>query len=393
MSLIQTATAALLVLAQPDLRAEVDLAAYDEFTRNTFAEVHEMLAHQIVADYGLNKEAVLEIAFGAPYLSLALARLTLLDFHVLVQDSSQRALVETRVAEAGMSPRFTVSYGSADALPFDAGSFAMVLARDAMRFWPCKTAAFSEIDRVLKPGGIALLGGGLGRSYSDRDAAEFWARVQDWRNRTNHRPWAASLPYPEVLEASLVEAGIAEYRIWTEGGYCNCRTWVEWFKQQKTSRKEQRPRRPVPIAQPPVGSKAPDFTLTDSDGDSVRLAALRGKVVVLDFWGVDCRACLNMMDRLKPAFGSLDTSRLAVLAINIDSDRSLYEQFLGEKGTLGLRMLYDGSGVAGSYGIRGLPHFVVVGQDGAIRSRVRGSTEQNALEIRFAVERLLGLRQ
>ncbi|UCG43126.1 MAG: hypothetical protein JSU73_00485, partial [candidate division WOR-3 bacterium] len=139
MSFVQTAMVALLVAAQPDLRGEVDLAAYDEFTRRTFAEVHEKLARQIVTDYGLNEGSVLEIALGAPNLSLALARLTLLDFHVLVQDSFERALVETRISDAGMSPRFTVSCGRTDALPFEVGSFGMVLARDAMRFWPGKT--------------------------------------------------------------------------------------------------------------------------------------------------------------------------------------------------------------------------------------------------------------
>lgn len=184
---------------------------------------------------------------------------------------------------------------------------------------------------------MALPGGGLGRSYSDRDAAEFWARVQDWRNRTNHRPWAATLPCPEVLEASLVEAGIAEYRIWTEGGYCNCRTWVEWFKRPVASSQEPRPRPPAPAAEPPVGSAAPDFALTDSEGDSVRPADLKGRAVVLDFWGVDCRACLNMMDKLRPAPAYLDTSRLAVLAINIDSDRLPYEPLLEEKSKLGFQ--------------------------------------------------------
>lgn len=56
-------------------------------------------------------------------------------------------------------------------------------------------------------------------------------------------------------------------------------------------------------------------------------------------------------------------------------------------------MLYDDIGVADEYGIRGLPHFVVIGQDGAIRSRVKGSSERNALDVKLGVERLLGLGQ
>ena len=392
MSIIHTAALTVaLAASSPDVRGEVDIAAYDEFTRTMFAEVHEQLARQIVTDYELNEGSVLEIAFGAPYLSLALARLTMLDFHILVQDSSERTLVMQRISEAGMSPRFVVDYGRSDALQFEAGSYEMVIARDAMRFWPGKTAAFSEVNRVLKPGGVALLGGGLGRSYTDRDAARFWAKVQDWRNRTNHRPWAATSPYPEMLEAALVEAGIPSYRVWTEGGYCNCRTWVEWFKDAAPADARTVPPMPATSAGPAEGGPAPDFVLTDDAGGSIRLADLKGRVVVLDFWGVDCRACLNMMDRLKPEFASLDTSRLAVLAVNIDADRSLFEQFLEQRGNLGFRMLYDDAGVAESYGIRGLPHFVMIDQDGVIRSRVKGSTEQHLHRIKADVERLLGL--
>jgi peroxiredoxin len=181
------------------------------------------------------------------------------------------------------------------------------------------------------------------------------------------------------------------YRVWTEGGYCNCRTWVEWFKEVGPAA-EPAPALSATPNGPVEGSPAPDFALTDNAGDPIRLADLKERVVALDFWGVDCRACLNMMDRLRPEFASLDTSRLAVLAVNIDADRSLYEQFLKQKGSLGFRMLYDDSGVARSYGIRGLPHFVIIDQDGVVRANVKGSTEQHVSEIRTEVGSLLGPR-
>ncbi len=367
---------------------KIDLAAYDEFVRTTLSPVHATLARQVATDYGVTDGRVLEVAFGAPYLSLELARLTLAEFDVLVETGEEADLCRRRVDEAGMTPRFHVVTGRAGALPYDTGTFDLVLARDAMRFWPSKAAAFSEIQRVLKPGALAFLGGGLGRTWTGRAAARLWADVQLWRNETGSTPWAASLPYPERLEAALDTTGISDYRVWTEGGYCNCRTWVEWNKLPPLAEIVS-PREPGPTAEPPVGQAAPDFALAGIGGDTVRLSALKGTVVVLDFWGVDCRACLNMMAGLEPFWRSLEPGSYRVLAVNIDADRGLFLDFVDRAVDPGYEMLYDDAGVAGSYGIRGLPHFVVVDRNGTIRARIKGGTPQHVEDVRSAVRTLL----
>lgn len=48
-----------------------------------------------------------------------------------------------------------------------------------------------------------------------------------------------------------------------------------------------------------VGAEAPDFTLAGADGNEVSLSALRGKYVVLDFWGSWCGACLDAFPKMK----------------------------------------------------------------------------------------------
>ena len=44
---------------------------------------------------------------------------------------------------------------------------------------------------------------------------------------------------------------------------------------------------------------APDFTLNDIDGNPLSLSSLRGKYVVLDFWGSWCVWCIKGMPEMK----------------------------------------------------------------------------------------------
>ena len=46
---------------------------------------------------------------------------------------------------------------------------------------------------------------------------------------------------------------------------------------------------------------APDFTLPDTAGNNFTLSSLRGKYVILDFWGTWCKICLKGMPKLKAA--------------------------------------------------------------------------------------------
>jgi peroxiredoxin Q/BCP len=87
-----------------------------------------------------------------------------------------------------------------------------------------------------------------------------------------------------------------------------------------------------PASRPAVGTRAPDFTLTDQSGTAHTLSAYRGRPVVLFFYpkdmtsGCTVEAC-DFNDRL-PAFGK---SKAAVLGVSILNARSK-QKFAAKEG-------------------------------------------------------------
>jgi cytochrome c biogenesis protein CcmG/thiol:disulfide interchange protein DsbE len=67
-----------------------------------------------------------------------------------------------------------------------------------------------------------------------------------------------------------------------------------------------------------TGKPAPDFALRDLHGALHRLSALRGKVVLLNFWYSSCVPCRRETPDLIALHGRLGDRGLAILGINMD---------------------------------------------------------------------------
>lgn len=79
------------------------------------------------------------------------------------------------------------------------------------------------------------------------------------------------------------------------------------------------------------GMVAPVFHVVDAEGDSLSLADLKGKFVLLDFWFTTCPPCLDELPRLH-ALQSRYQDRLVVVGISIDRDRARFHRFLEREG-------------------------------------------------------------
>ena len=133
---------------------------------------------------------------------------------------------------------------------------------------------------------------------------------------------------------------------------------------------------------------APDFVLPRIDGQSgvVRLADLRGRVVVLDFWATWCPPCLAMLPMLHELHGELRGRGVEVIGINADGaavPREEVRRFLARR-PFPYPVVADDQEVGARYGVYSLPHLVVVGRDGRIRRVFVGGVGRDPLAATLA---------
>jgi ubiquinone/menaquinone biosynthesis C-methylase UbiE len=126
------------------------------YARNTGRNVEEFRkAAQEIARRVSSGSDVLEVAPGPGFLAIELARLG--PFRIVGMDISRSfvRIATDNAARAGVEVTFR--QGNASAMPFESDSFDLVYCRAAFKNFSQPVEAISEMYRVLRPGGEAVI--------------------------------------------------------------------------------------------------------------------------------------------------------------------------------------------------------------------------------------------
>jgi len=140
-----------------------------------------------------------------------------------------------------------------------------------------------------------------------------------------------------------------------------------------------------------VGAPAPAYRTVALNGDSVSLAAVRGKVVLLNVWATWCHPCRDEIPELQAIHTKYQSRGLELVGVSVDSDGSddAIRAFMND-----FRMTYPiwrdpDERVSTQFLVVGVPATFLIDRAGVLRWRKTGPIQPNDSTLAAAIERAL----
>ena len=120
------------------------------------------------------------------------------------------------------------------------------------------------------------------------------------------------------------------------------------------------------------GIEAPAFTLNDLEGKPLALSSLRGKYVILDFWGSWCVWCIKGFPQMKEYYAKYP-GKFEILGVDCNDSEEKWKAAVKEHELPWLHVYCPrSSSVLADYGITGFPTKIIIGPDGKIVKSIVG---------------------
>ncbi|NML42100.1 AhpC/TSA family protein [Chitinophaga sp. G-6-1-13] len=149
------------------------------------------------------------------------------------------------------------------------------------------------------------------------------------------------------------------------------------------------------------GMPAPPVALKDRQGNLVTLASLKGKVVLLDFWGSWCYPCRMSHPHLREAYARYKDAGFEILGVSnergdstkwkdnwtkaLDADQMTWLNVLNTAGSTD-----RDKGVLGDFDVKAFPTKILIDREGKIVVKLVGNSESSREALDAGLERLLG---
>jgi peroxiredoxin len=124
------------------------------------------------------------------------------------------------------------------------------------------------------------------------------------------------------------------------------------------------------LAQPPVGSKAPDISLPTENGEITKLSSFRGKVVLLDFWASWCRPCRTTNRQVQPVYKKYKDKGFEIFSVSVDGSKPAWLSAVKQDNIQWTHVIdtkaANGNQLTNIWNIRYIPSTFLIDKEGTI---------------------------
>jgi cytochrome c biogenesis protein CcmG/thiol:disulfide interchange protein DsbE len=134
-----------------------------------------------------------------------------------------------------------------------------------------------------------------------------------------------------------------------------------------------------------ISKPAPDFTLTDATGETVKLSDQKGKVVLLNFWATWCGPCKVEIPWFMNFQQQYKDRNFTVLGVAFDDDGwTAVKPYIAEH-KINYRVVVGNDALDKAYGgVESLPTTFLIGRDGRVASKHVGLVSKSTYQEEIA---------
>jgi len=115
----------------------------------------------------------------------------------------------------------------------------------------------------------------------------------------------------------------------------------------------------------PIGTLAPDWTLP-SQGNEITLSKLKGKIVLLDFWGTWCVPCIRSMPEIQSIHEYFKDAPVEVIGVSVEMEKAANPVAFVKKKGYTYTIALDGRKITEAYKVIQFPSVYIIDKSGKI---------------------------